>query len=72
MGMAHSPVKPFPAYERVRPVFRLFAEATGATVAHGSDEEKLARYYRERDALHLEVTTHSQKYSTSARSKDHP
>jgi hypothetical protein len=29
MGMVHGPFKPFPAYERVRPVFRLFAEATG-------------------------------------------
>jgi hypothetical protein len=49
MGMVHGLFQPLPAYERVRSVFRLFPEA--------SDDASFARYYRERDALDLTVTT---------------
>src|SRR5690242_14843537 len=57
MGMVHGPFKPAPAYRKVQPIFRLFTEATWVTQGQKPDEDKLARYYRERDALHLSVTT---------------
>ena len=49
MGMVHGPFWPLPAYEKVRTVFRLFAEAT--------DDAQHKHYYRKRDALNLTVTT---------------
>ena len=59
MGMVHGPFMPLPAYEKVRAVFRLFSEATGMGNGTGypDDPEKLRRFYAERDALDLSVTT---------------
>ncbi len=59
MGVVFGAFVPFPTYEGVRPVFRIFAEAVGTTLAGMSqtDGVKLDRYYRERDALDLSVTT---------------
>jgi len=55
MGVVQGPFVPFQAYERVRAVFRLFAE----TQASGAQDtpEKLAHYHGELDALHLSVST---------------
>jgi hypothetical protein len=52
MGVAFGDFEPLPAYEAVRPIFLLYVEAVDG---HGLsvDEEKRARYFRERDALHL-------------------
>jgi hypothetical protein len=46
---------PSPAYELVEPVFRLYAEAVPDGSAHPADEDKLARYYKARDSLPLEL-----------------
>lgn len=56
MGVVHGPFEPFPAYEQVRPVFRIYGELLDRGQAHG---EKLNQFYEERDALtrHLSVTT---------------
>lgn len=55
MSVASGALRPAAAYERVRAVFRLYAEAVPATSAEAADEATLARYYRERDALDLEL-----------------
>ena len=55
MSVAFGAFRPAAAYERVRAIFRLYAEAIPSTSAQAADEEKLAQYYRERDALDLEV-----------------
>ena len=59
MGMVQGPFIPLPAYEKVRAVFRLFSEASGMGNGTGypDDPEKLQRFYAERDALALAVTT---------------
>jgi len=54
MGTANGTFVPSPAYARVRPIFRLFADAQRDTGP--SDQEMIARYYRERDKLDLTVT----------------
>jgi hypothetical protein len=55
MGVATGAFRPAADYELVRPIFRLFAEATSETSAEPTDEERLARYYAARDALPLEL-----------------
>jgi len=56
MGVVHGPFVPFPAYEKVRLVFRIYAELVDTGQAHG---EKLQQYYKKRDVLtrHLTITT---------------
>jgi len=56
MGVVQGPFVPLPAYERVRSVFRLFAETMLADPT-GNTIDARDRYYRELDALHLSVTT---------------
>ena len=51
MGTAMGRFTPTAAYERVRPVFRMFAEAQRDTGP--ADEQMIAKYYRSRDALKL-------------------
>lgn len=46
---------PGPGYDLVQPVFRLLAEATHASSGEITDRAKLARYYKARDALQLEL-----------------
>lgn len=55
MGIRTGAFRPGLGYELVQPVFRLFTEALGATSEQPNDETKLARYYRARDALGLEL-----------------
>jgi hypothetical protein len=54
LGRAHGRFRAGVGYDLIEPVFRLFAEAVPS--AGGTrDEAKLARYYRSRDALQLEL-----------------
>jgi len=55
LGRAHGRFRPGIGYELVQPVFRLFAEAMPDSERAERDEAKLARYYRSRDALKLEL-----------------
>ena len=55
LGRARGRFRPGIGYELVQPVFRLFAEAVPRTASSERDEAKLARYYRSRDALKLEL-----------------
>jgi hypothetical protein len=55
LGRARGRFRPGVGYELVQPVFRLFAEAVPRTENGARDEAKLARYYRSRDALQLEL-----------------
>ena len=55
MGVALGAFHPALDYERVQPIFRLFAEASPETSAQATDEEKLARYYAARDTLGLQL-----------------
>lgn len=52
-GVAFGRFRPAPAYERVRPIFRRLAAAAGS--AAPADEAAVRQYYRERDALGLEL-----------------
>lgn len=54
LGRAHGRFRPGIGYDLVQPVFRLFAEAVPRADAR-RDEVKLARYYKSRDALKLEL-----------------
>jgi hypothetical protein len=59
MGFAFGEFDPLPAYQVVRPVFRLFTEAEearsrGETAAA---EKQFASYYQARDALQLTLRT---------------
>lgn len=54
LGRARGRFRPGIGYELVQPVFRLFAEAV-PRAADARDEAKLARYYKSRDALQLEL-----------------
>jgi hypothetical protein len=54
MGVANGAFVPAPGYERGRPIFRIFAGAQRE--AGPADHEAIARYFRERDKLHLTVT----------------
>lgn len=55
LGRARGQFRPGLGYDLVEPVFRLYAEAVPRGDAAPADEAKLARYYRSRDALHLEL-----------------
>ena len=55
VGRAHGRFRPGVGYELVQPVFRLFAEAVPRARDDARDDLKLARYYRSRDALQLEL-----------------
>jgi len=55
VGRAHGRFRPGVGYELVQPVFRLFAEAVPVAEPGARDEAKLARYYRSRDELQLEL-----------------
>jgi hypothetical protein len=66
LGRARGRFRPGVGYELVQPVFRLFAEAVPRS-AETRDEAKLARYYKSRDALQLELIDASgRKIPTSA------
>jgi hypothetical protein len=52
-GRAWGTFRPGLGYELVQPVFRLFAQAVPRIGVH--DEATLARYYKARDALELEL-----------------
>jgi hypothetical protein len=54
LGRARGRFRPGIGYELVQPIFRLFAEAVPRS-ADIRDEVKLARYYKSRDALKLEL-----------------
>lgn len=54
LGRARGRFRPGIGYELVQPVFRLFAEAVPRDDTR-RDEAKLARYYKSRDALKLEL-----------------
>lgn len=54
LGRARGRFRPGIGYELVQPIFRLFAEAVPRSEAT-RDEAKLARYYKSRDALELEL-----------------
>jgi hypothetical protein len=55
MAVAFGDFEPAPAYEAVRPVFLLFIEAIpdSSRREQRANEQKLAQYYQERDALQL-------------------
>jgi hypothetical protein len=55
LGRARGHFRPGVGYELVQPVFRLFAEACPRDESGRRDEAKLARYYKSRDALQLEL-----------------
>lgn len=55
LGRARGRFRPGIGYELVQPVFRLFADAVPRAEPDARDETKLARYYRSRDALALEL-----------------
>jgi hypothetical protein len=55
MGTARGRFFPLPAYDRVRHVFRIFAESQHSTGA--ADADKVSKYYSARDQLHLTVET---------------
>jgi hypothetical protein len=66
LGRARGRFRPGIGYELVQPIFRLFAEAVPRS-AELRDEAKLARYYKSRDALQLELVDASgRKIATSA------
>lgn len=54
LGRAHGQFRAGIGYDLVQPVFRLYAEAVRPGAQDG-DPELLARYYRARDALQLEL-----------------
>ena len=51
-SMAYGTFLPLEAYDRVRPIFRLFVQALRGN-GRTPDDALLAQYYRTRDALHL-------------------
>jgi hypothetical protein len=55
LGRARGRFRPGLGYDLVQPVFRLFAEAVPKSKSGERDEAKLARYYKSRDALQLEL-----------------
>ncbi len=59
-GIVIGPFVPFPAYEKVRAVFRVYGQLIDAELKSGQrNEEALKQYYQARDALmpHLSITT---------------
>jgi hypothetical protein len=66
LGRAWGRFRPGLGYELVQPVFRLFAQAVPQD-GSSRDEATLARYYKSRDALKLElVNAGGQPIRTSA------
>jgi hypothetical protein len=55
LGRARGRFRPGVGYDLVEPVFRLFTEAVPVRGADVTDEEKLDRYHRSRDALGLSL-----------------
>ena len=55
LGRARGQFRPGVGYDLVEPVFRLFTEAVPVPGAEVTDEEKLDRYHRSRDALGLSL-----------------
>ena len=55
LGRARGRFRPGVGYDLVQPVFRLFAEAVPDAGGPVSDDEKLERYHKSRDALSLEL-----------------
>jgi len=55
LGRARGAFRPGLGYDLVQPIFRLFAEAVPPAKGAQRDETKLARYYKARDALPLEL-----------------
>ena len=55
LGRARGRFRPGAGYDLVQPVFRLFTEAVPAPGADVTDEEKLDRYHKSRDALGLSL-----------------
>jgi hypothetical protein len=55
LGRARGRFRPGVGYDLVQPVFRLFTEAVPVPGADVTDEEKLNRYHRSRDALGLSL-----------------
>jgi hypothetical protein len=55
LGRARGRFRPGVGYDLVQPVFRLFTEAVPVPGADVTDEEKLDRYHRSRDALGLSL-----------------
>jgi hypothetical protein len=55
LGRARGRFRPGVGYDLVQPVFRLFTEAVPIPGAEVTDEEKLDRYHRSRDALGLSL-----------------
>ena len=55
LGRARGRFRPGVGYELVQPVFQLYVEAVPVPGAEVTDEEKLNRYHRSRDALGLSL-----------------
>lgn len=55
LGRARGRFRPGAGYDLVQPVFRLFAEAVPVPGAAVTDQEKLDRYHKSRDALGLSL-----------------
>ena len=55
MGVATGAFIPAEGYARVRPIFRLFAEASSSTSAEPEDEAKMTDFRRAADQLRLEL-----------------
>ena len=54
-GVLTGPFRPGLGYDLVQPVFRLYAEAVPRDGGGATDEAKLARFFKARDALALEL-----------------
>ena len=66
LGRARGAFRPGLGYDLVQPIFRLFAEAVRPDDARPRDEAKLARYYKARDALPLELQdAHGERIATT-------
>lgn len=55
LGVARGPFRPGVGYDLVQPIFRLFTEAVPDAGGPVTDDEKLARYHKSRDALSLQL-----------------
>jgi len=55
LGRARGRFRPGVGYDLVQPVFQLYVEAVPVPGAEVTDEEKLNRYHRSRDALGLSL-----------------
>ena len=55
LGRARGVFRPGVGYDLVQPVFKLYTEAVPRAGGEVKDQEKLDRYYKSRDALHLSL-----------------